>query len=70
MKNRILSIIQTWGMASRNKPTLSYMYYTYALLKAEGMTFPPIRENLDSIFLETAAVNNIQSMFSHKLIIV
>ncbi|KAG0744705.1 hypothetical protein G6F57_008081 [Rhizopus arrhizus] len=55
VKNRILSIIQTWGMASRNKPTLSYMYYTYALLKAEGMTFPPIRENLDSIFLETAA---------------
>ncbi|RCI04619.1 Vacuolar protein-sorting-associated protein 27 [Rhizopus stolonifer] len=55
VKNRLLNIIQTWGMASRNKTNLSYMYDTYALLKAEDFTFPPIRENLDGIFLETAA---------------
>ncbi|KAI9261133.1 hypothetical protein BY458DRAFT_576088 [Sporodiniella umbellata] len=55
VRDRLLSIIQTWGTASRNNPRLSYMHDTYTLLKAEGMTFPPMRENLDSIFLETAA---------------
>ncbi|CEI90922.1 hypothetical protein RMCBS344292_05231 [Rhizopus microsporus] len=55
VKNKLLEIIQTWGMASRNNRDLSYMYDTYALLKAEGTQFPPVRENLDAIFLETAA---------------
>lgn len=30
---------------------------TYALLKAEGVQFPPINENIDGILLETAAVS-------------
>ncbi|OBZ85373.1 Vacuolar protein sorting-associated protein 27 [Choanephora cucurbitarum] len=55
VRNKILSIIQTWGLASKNKPTLSYMYDTYALLKAEGTSFPPVDVNADSILLETAA---------------
>ncbi|ORE02877.1 ubiquitin binding protein [Rhizopus microsporus var. microsporus] len=55
VKNKLLEIIQTWGMASRNNRDLGYMHDTYALLKAEGTQFPPVRENLDAIFLETAA---------------
>ena len=60
VKNKLLEIIQTWGIASRNNRDLSYMYDTYALLKAEGTQFPPVRENLDAIFLETAAVSKIE----------
>jgi growth factor-regulated tyrosine kinase substrate len=52
-----LYVIQTWGLASKNKPTLSYMSDTYSLLKAEGVQFPPINENIDGILLETAAVS-------------
>lgn len=55
VKNKLLYVIQTWGLASKNKPTLSYMSDTYALLKAEGVQFPPINENIDGILLETAA---------------
>ncbi|RCH78511.1 Vacuolar protein-sorting-associated protein 27 [Rhizopus stolonifer] len=51
----MLSIIQTWGLASQHKPSLSYMYDTYALLKAEGTHFPPVNEKVDAILLETAA---------------
>ncbi|CAO0794433.1 unnamed protein product [Mucor circinelloides] len=55
VKNKLLYVIQTWGLASKNKPTLSYMSDTYSLLKAEGVQFPPINENIDGILLETAA---------------
>ncbi|KAI9363599.1 hypothetical protein BD770DRAFT_379996 [Pilaira anomala] len=55
VKNKITSVIQTWGLASKNKPVISYMYDTYALLKAEGIQFPPINENIDGILLETSA---------------
>ncbi|KAI8883671.1 ubiquitin binding protein [Backusella circina FSU 941] len=55
VSNKALTIIQTWGLASKGKPVLSYMYDTYALLKAEGMTFPPVNQNIDSILLETSA---------------
>lgn len=57
VKNKLLYVIQTWGLASKNKPTLSYMSDTYSLLKAEGVQFPPINENIDGILLETAAVS-------------
>jgi hypothetical protein len=36
------------------------MYDTYALLKAEGMTFPPVNQNVDSILLETSAVSTLR----------
>ncbi|KAI7906108.1 uncharacterized protein BX663DRAFT_529546 [Cokeromyces recurvatus] len=55
VKNKILNVIQIWGLASKNKPSLSYMYDTYALLKAEGMQFPPVNENIDGILLETSS---------------
>ncbi|KAI8985454.1 hypothetical protein BDB01DRAFT_721213 [Pilobolus umbonatus] len=53
VKSRILTIIQTWGVASKDKPELSYMYDTYALLKAEGTHFPSMNQNIESILLET-----------------
>ncbi|CEP08950.1 hypothetical protein [Parasitella parasitica] len=55
VRNKLLCVIQTWGLASKNKPVLSYMSDTYALLKAEGVQFPPVKENIDGILLETAA---------------
>lgn len=55
VKNKLTTVIQTWGLASKNKPVISYMYDTYALLKAEGTQFPPVNENIDGILLETAA---------------
>ncbi|KAI8384873.1 uncharacterized protein BYT42DRAFT_612540 [Radiomyces spectabilis] len=55
VKNKILSVIQTWGIASKGKSTLSYMTDTYTLLKAEGYVFPPVKEHVDSILLETSA---------------
>ncbi|KAI8988563.1 hypothetical protein BDF20DRAFT_905080 [Mycotypha africana] len=54
VRNKLLTIIQTWGLASKNKPILSYMYDTYALLKAEGLPFPQMNDNIDGILLETA----------------
>lgn len=59
VKNKLLTVIQTWGLASKNKPVINYMYDTYVLLKAEGTQFPPVNErNVDGILLETAAVSN------------
>ncbi|KAI8639363.1 hypothetical protein BD408DRAFT_421487 [Parasitella parasitica] len=55
VRNRLLNVIQTWGLASKNQPTLSYMSDTYALLKAEGVQFPPVTENIDGILFEAAA---------------
>ncbi|KAI9478401.1 MAG: hypothetical protein EXX96DRAFT_570748 [Benjaminiella poitrasii] len=54
VRNKILNVIQIWGLASKNKPSLSYMYDTYSLLKAEGMQFPSVNENIDGILLETS----------------
>lgn len=55
VKNKILGIIQTWHMASRNNPALGYISDTYRLLQAEGHVFPPVGQPVDSILLETAA---------------
>ncbi|KAL1933920.1 hypothetical protein VTP01DRAFT_8010 [Rhizomucor pusillus] len=55
VKNKILTVIEIWGIAAKGKPSLSYMTDTYSLLKAEGYVFPPIQENIDSILLETSA---------------
>ncbi|CDH51224.1 ubiquitin binding protein [Lichtheimia corymbifera JMRC:FSU:9682] len=55
VKNKILGIIQTWHLASRNNPSLGYISDTYRLLQAEGHVFPPVGQAVDSILLETAA---------------
>ncbi|KAL0074853.1 hypothetical protein F4703DRAFT_1891266 [Phycomyces blakesleeanus] len=52
---KALSIIQTWGLAARGNPSLSYMADTYNLLKAKGYKFPAINEAINSSLLETAA---------------
>ncbi|CAM0138524.1 Vacuolar protein-sorting-associated protein 27 [Umbelopsis sp. WA50703] len=55
VKNKILAIVQVWGMASKGNPQLSYITDTYNFLKAEGYVFPPVNEHTDSIVLESSA---------------
>jgi growth factor-regulated tyrosine kinase substrate len=57
VKNKILAVVQVWGMASRGKPALSYITDTYNFLKAEGFVFPPVNEHTDSIVLESSSVS-------------
>ncbi|KAI7894289.1 uncharacterized protein EV154DRAFT_98059 [Mucor mucedo] len=54
VKQKVLYLIQVWGIASKGNTSLSYISGTYSLLRAEGYTFPPITERIDSILLETA----------------
>lgn len=54
VKQKVLYLIQVWGIASKGNPSLSYISGTYNLLRAEGYVFPPITEKIDSILLETA----------------
>ncbi|KAG2224065.1 hypothetical protein INT45_004946 [Circinella minor] len=55
VKNKILSIIQTWSVAAKGNPALAYITDTHRLLQAEGHVFPPMNAAVDSIFLETSA---------------
>lgn len=57
MKQKVLYLIQVWGIASKGNTSLSYISGTYSLLRAEGYIFPPITERIDSILLETAIVS-------------
>lgn len=57
VKHKVLYLVQTWGIAAKGNPSLSYITGTYSLLKAEGYAFPPVTEKIDSIFLETAVVS-------------
>lgn len=59
MKQKVLYLIQVWGIASKGNPSLSYISGTYSLLRAEGYVFPPVTEKIDSILLETAVVKLI-----------
>jgi growth factor-regulated tyrosine kinase substrate len=59
VKNKILAIVQVWGMASKGNPQLSYITDTYNFLKAEGYVFPPVNEHTDSIVLESSAVSGL-----------
>ncbi|RCH86672.1 Vacuolar protein-sorting-associated protein 27, partial [Rhizopus stolonifer] len=54
VKNKALCLIQIWGIAAKYNPSLTYITGTYSLLQAEGYTFPPVTEKIDSILLETA----------------
>ncbi|KAI8329387.1 hypothetical protein BC941DRAFT_443030 [Chlamydoabsidia padenii] len=55
VKNKILYVVQIWGLAAKGKPSLSYVTDTYYLLQAEGYVFPPMTDSIDSIILETSA---------------
>lgn len=56
VKNKTLAVIQTWGLAAKGKPSISYFTDVYNLLRAEGHTFPPVKDGVESILLETSAV--------------
>ncbi|KAI8144913.1 hypothetical protein BJV82DRAFT_606678 [Fennellomyces sp. T-0311] len=55
VKNKILSIIQTWSLAAKGNPALFYITDTHRLLQAEGHVFPPMNTAIDPILLETSA---------------
>ena len=44
IKNKVLELLQTWGMAFRNSPKYRIVTDTLNLMKAEGWKFPPVRE--------------------------
>ncbi|KAI7908204.1 uncharacterized protein BX663DRAFT_528698 [Cokeromyces recurvatus] len=54
VKEKVLYLIQVWGIASKGNSSLSYIFGTYQLLRAEGYRFPPVTEKIDPILLETA----------------
>ncbi|KAI9283641.1 hypothetical protein BC943DRAFT_361915 [Umbelopsis sp. AD052] len=55
VKNKILYVVQVWGMAAKGNPALSYITDTYNFLKAEGFVFPSVNEHVDSIVLESSS---------------
>ncbi|KAI9491158.1 hypothetical protein BDB00DRAFT_767657 [Zychaea mexicana] len=52
---RALTILQTWALAAKNTPSLSYLTDTYNLFRAEGIVFPEPQELVNSFLLETIA---------------
>ncbi|KAH8557095.1 hypothetical protein BGW37DRAFT_417244, partial [Umbelopsis sp. PMI_123] len=55
VKNKILYVVQVWGIAAKGNPALSYITDTYNFLKAEGFVFPSVSEHVDSIVLESSS---------------
>nr|CAG4647868.1 EOG090X05AE [Moina brachiata] len=49
VKAKVLELIQTWAFAFRNSPKYSIIPDTLNILKAEGYTFPALRES-DAMF--------------------
>jgi growth factor-regulated tyrosine kinase substrate len=68
VKNKVLYLVQVWGIAAKYNPSLTYITGTYNLLQAEGYSFPPVTEKIDSILLETAIVKLI--IFLTKLYLI
>ncbi|RCH97389.1 Vacuolar protein-sorting-associated protein 27 [Rhizopus stolonifer] len=54
VKDKVLYLIQVWGIASKGNNSLSYISGTYDLLRAEGYVFPPVTERIDFTLLEAA----------------
>jgi growth factor-regulated tyrosine kinase substrate len=61
VKNRILALIQTWGILFRGKHGLGYVCDTYMILQHEGFQFPP-KDNVGAALVESEAV----SSYSHN----
>ena len=55
VKNRILGLIQTWGLLFRGKHGLGYVCDTYMILQHEGFQFPP-KDNVGAALVESEAV--------------
>ncbi|KAG0341459.1 Vacuolar protein-sorting-associated protein 27 [Podila humilis] len=54
VKNKILALIQTWGLLFRGKHGLGYVCDTYMILQHEGFPFPPA-ENIGAALVESEA---------------
>ncbi|KFH70409.1 hypothetical protein MVEG_03259 [Podila verticillata NRRL 6337] len=54
VKNKILALIQTWGLLFRGKHGLGYVCDTYMILQHEGFPFPPA-ENVGAALVESEA---------------
>ncbi|KAL1916917.1 uncharacterized protein VTP21DRAFT_5114 [Calcarisporiella thermophila] len=54
VKQKILSCVQNWGIAAKEKPQLSYISEIYQTLKHEGFVFPPPSQ-ADAIMLDSEA---------------
>ncbi|KAF9202578.1 Vacuolar protein-sorting-associated protein 27 [Haplosporangium sp. Z 27] len=54
VKNKILSLTQTWGRLFRGKQDLGYVCDVYMILQHEGYHFPPV-DNVGAALVETAA---------------
>ncbi|KAF9194999.1 Vacuolar protein-sorting-associated protein 27 [Haplosporangium sp. Z 767] len=54
VKNRILGLIQTWGILFRGKHGLGYVCDTYMILQHEGFQFPP-KDNVGAAHVESEA---------------
>ncbi|KAF9163322.1 Vacuolar protein-sorting-associated protein 27 [Actinomortierella ambigua] len=54
VKNKILSLIQTWGQLFRGKQGLGYVVDTYMILQHEGFHFPP-SANVGAALVESEA---------------
>ncbi|CAO3564754.1 unnamed protein product [Mortierella alpina] len=54
VKNRILGLIQTWGLLFRGKHGLGYVCDTYMVLQQEGFHFPP-KDNVGAALVESEA---------------
>ncbi|KAF9908247.1 Vacuolar protein-sorting-associated protein 27 [Linnemannia zychae] len=54
VKNRILALIQTWGLLFRGKHGLGYVCDTYMILQHEGFQFPP-KDNVGAALVESEA---------------
>ncbi|CAG8452104.1 10846_t:CDS:10 [Paraglomus occultum] len=52
VRNKILALIQSWGLTFDSKPELQYMADTYRLLKSEGLPFPKV-EKTTALMIDT-----------------
>ncbi|CAG8464940.1 8752_t:CDS:10 [Paraglomus brasilianum] len=52
VKNKILALVQSWGLTFDGKSELQYMTDTYRLLKSEGFPFPKV-EKTTAVMIDT-----------------
>ena len=55
VRSRILTLLQSWAVASEGRYNLVYINETYRSLQREGFRFPP-RENVSSSMFDSSAV--------------
>ena len=65
VRSKILELVQTWAFAFRNSPKYRIVQDTLNILKAEGYTFPALRES-DAMFAADRAPNWIDGDNCHR----